>query len=127
MKKRKMRQKGAKASRRKVAEVAKADLQGPPARETIVLHGDREREVEGERRQYTESSPALAGGDVDADWQRAASVGEEAPGGTVATPDQAVVDEIGGALGVQRAPDEPFRSSAEILEERDRRRWNQPE
>jgi uncharacterized protein DUF6335 len=125
MKKRKTPvRKGAKASRRKVA---KADLEGPPARETIVLHRDCEREVEGERRQYTESSPALAGGDVDADWQRAASVGEEAPGGTVTTPDQAVVDEIGGALGVQRAPDEPFRSSAEILEERDRRRWDHPE
>jgi hypothetical protein len=92
-----------------------------------VLHGDREREVERERRQYTESSPALAAGDVDADWQRAASVGKEAPGGTVTTPDQAVVDEIGGALGVQRAPDEPSRFSAEILEERDRRRWDQPE
>src|SRR5262245_2687778 len=79
-------------------------LQGPPARETIVLKDDRERQAEEELREYTASSPRLTGGDVDADWQRADSVGEEAPGGTVSTPDQSVVDDLGAALGVQRAP-----------------------
>ena len=64
------------------------DLLGPPARETIMLRDDRERELEEELALHTESSPKLTAGDLDADWQRAATVGEEAPGGTVATPDQ---------------------------------------
>src|SRR5215470_3262060 len=97
-------------------------LQGPPARETVLMHSDAEREVQEEARHYTQSSPRLTAGDVDADWRRADSVGEEAPGGTVATPDQAVVDDIGEALGVPRAPDEEFRPSSEILEGRDRYR-----
>ncbi|HET7342699.1 MAG TPA: DUF6335 family protein, partial [Methylomirabilota bacterium] len=88
--------------------VPEEELQGPPAAETVMIRTDREREAEEELRQHTASSPALAGGDVDADWQRAADVGEEAPGGTVATPDQDVVDDIGDALGVPRAPDEEF-------------------
>ena len=66
---------------------------------------------------------ALTGGDLDADWQRAASSGEEAVGGSVATPDQNVVDEIGEALGVVQAPDAELRTSGEILEERDRHYW----
>jgi Family of unknown function (DUF6335) len=57
------------------------------------------------------TSPALAGGDV-ADWPRAESAGEEAVGGTVATPDQDVVDEIGRALGVEQAPDAEVRHLA---------------
>jgi len=74
---------------------------------------------------YTATSPKLSGGDVDADWKRAASVGEEAVGGSVATPDQDRVDDIGDALGVPRAPDDEIRTSAEILEERDRYRWEE--
>jgi hypothetical protein len=109
-------------ARRKQDEV---DLQGPPPREATILRSDREREAEAELERFHETSPALAGGDVDADWQRAASVGEEAPGGTVATPDQSVVDDLGGALGVPRAPDEELRTSQEILEGRDRNRWEQ--
>jgi hypothetical protein len=35
----------------------------------------------------------LSGGDVDADWARAQSSGDEAVGGSVTTPDQDVVDE----------------------------------
>ena len=42
-----------------------------------------------------------------------------------ATPDQNVVDELGSALGVPRAPDEEVRTSGEILERRDRYRWEQ--
>jgi hypothetical protein len=102
-------------------------LQGPPPREATILRTDREREAEEELAAFAETGPELAGGDVDADWQRAASVGEEAPGGTVATPDQDIVDDIGRALGVPRGPDEPVRSSQEILEGRDRHRWEQEE
>jgi hypothetical protein len=110
------------------ARVSKEEeLQGPPARETVWEPSDRERAVEEELREHTSSSPALTGGDPDADWQHADSVGEEAPGGSVATPDQSVVDDLGAALGVPRAPDEAFRSSAEILEDRDRNRREQEE
>jgi hypothetical protein len=65
----------------------------------------------------------LTGGDLDADRQRAASSGEEAVGGSVATPDQDQVDAIGQALGVERAPTAEVVSSHEMLEGRDRRRW----
>lgn len=107
------------------AGAANDDLQGPPARETTVIRTDRERAAAQERRRHTATSPAMTGGDTDADWTRAAHVGEEAVGGTVATPDQNVVDDLGRALGVPQAPDAEFRPSAEILEGRDRRRWEQ--
>jgi hypothetical protein len=70
------------------------------------------------------TGPTLTGGDLDADWQRAASSGEEAVGGSVATPDQDVVDEIGQALGVPQPSDAQVRTSEEILRERDRRYWH---
>jgi hypothetical protein len=71
-----------------------------------------------------DTEPVLSGGDVDADWGRAASSGEEAVGGSVATPDQDVVDEIGRALGVEQEPDAPVTTSAEILQARDRHYWH---
>ena len=51
-----------------------------------------------------------------------AMVGDEEPGGSVETPDHDLVDQWAGALGVERSPDSPVRSSAEVLEDRDRRR-----
>jgi predicted RNA-binding Zn-ribbon protein involved in translation (DUF1610 family) len=57
------------------------------------------------------TSAKLSAGDVDADWQRADAVGEESVGGSVATADQSVVDELGAAFGVPRAPDEEVRTS----------------
>lgn len=70
-----------------------------------------------------ETSPRLTGGDVDAAWTMAHTAGDEAVGGSVATPDQDVVDELGEALGVEQEPDEEFRTSEEILRERDLDRW----
>ena len=84
-------------------------------------------EAEKDAADFTATSPTLTGGDVDADWKRAAGVGEEAVGGSVATPDQDRVDDIGDAFGVQRAPDDEVRTSAETLEERDRYRWEEEE
>ena len=60
---------------------------------------------------------------MDADWQNAWACGDEAVGGSTATPDQDVVDELGEALGVAQAPDAEFRTTGEILAERDRHRW----
>jgi uncharacterized protein DUF6335 len=96
-----------------------------PPRETIQIHSDVEREVEEHAALFPDTSPTLTGGDPDADWERASSVGEEAVGGTVATPDKSVVDDLTDALGMPRAPDEPVRTSEEILAERDRHRWDQ--
>ena len=67
----------------------------------------------------------LTGGDLDADWQRAWDSGDEAVGGSTATPDQDIVDEIGRALGVEQEPDAEVWTSREILRERDRHRWEQ--
>jgi hypothetical protein len=69
----------------------------------------------------------LTGGDVDADWRRADSIGEEGVGGSVATPDRGTIDDLGEALGVPRAPDDEVRTSGEILGGRDRDRWEQEE
>jgi hypothetical protein len=44
--------------------------------------------------------------------------------GSVATPDQDIVDEIGRALGVEQEIDAPVRASDEILRARDRLRWH---
>jgi hypothetical protein len=71
---------------------------------------------------HTETSPALTGGDVDADWESAYSVGDEAPGGDNPTPDQNNVDDIGVALGVEYADNEELEG-ADKIEERDRHRW----
>jgi Family of unknown function (DUF6335) len=98
------------------------ELQGPPPREATIIHDDRQRQLEEHLQEHTDTGPELTAGDVDADWERASSVGEEAPGGTVATPDQDVVDEINKAWGVPRAPDEEVRTSGEILDARDRKR-----
>jgi hypothetical protein len=73
--------------------------------------------------EHHETGPAATAGDLDADWQRAESSGEEAVGGSVSTPDQDRVDEIGHALGVEQPSAAPLRSSEEMLEERDRRYW----
>jgi hypothetical protein len=73
---------------------------------------------------HTETSPRLTGGDVDADWQAAYSSGEESVGGSVATPDQDIVDELGRALGIEQEADAPVRTSEEILRARDRLRWH---
>lgn len=73
---------------------------------------------------YTATGPYLSGGDVDADWQHADSIGEEAVGGSVATPDQDVVDEIGRALGVEQKSDAEVTVSEDMLRRRDRLRWH---
>lgn len=77
-----------------------------------------------ERLEHPETSPLLSGGDLDADWARAQSSGEEAVGGSVTTPDQDVVDELGRALGVEQPADAEVRTSDEILKARDRHRWH---
>jgi hypothetical protein len=71
---------------------------------------------------HTETSPVMTGGDVDADWEDAYSVGDEAPGGDNPTPDQDRVDDIGKALGVTYDDNEELKASDKIAD-RDKHRW----
>ena len=84
-------------------------------------HSGREA-LRQEMSRHTESSPTLTAGDVDAKWQDAYAVGDEAPGGDNPTPDQDRVDDIGRALGIQYQDNEELRGGEEVLE-RDRHRW----
>lgn len=71
---------------------------------------------------HTGTGPSITAGDVDANWEAAESVGDEAPGGDNPTPDQDVVDEIGRALGVEYDDDEELQGGDEIAA-RDHDRW----
>jgi uncharacterized protein DUF6335 len=71
---------------------------------------------------HASMSPAITGGDVDADVESAYFSGDEAPGGDNPTPDQDIVDDIGRALGVEYQDNEELRASDKVAE-RDRKRW----
>ena len=71
---------------------------------------------------YTHTSPELTGGDIDARWDQAALVGDEAVGGTVATPDRSIVEELGAAVGLDYDDGVSLQTN-EILDERDSARW----
>ena len=72
--------------------------------------------------EHGDMTPALTGGDVDADWENAYFSGDEAPGGDNPTPDQEVVDDIGKALGVQYDDNEELKSTDKV-NKRDKHRW----
>jgi hypothetical protein len=77
-----------------------------------------------EQRSQDTTVPAdavLAGGDIDAAGDQAAS-GEETVGGSTPTPDQDLVDEIGRAAGVSYEDAEPLNMSGKV-ERRDDERW----
>jgi len=78
--------------------------------------------LEQTRREHTETSPQMTGGDVDADWEDAYAVGDEAPGGDNPTPDQDRVDDIGRALGIEYADNEELKAGDKIAN-RDRNQW----
>jgi hypothetical protein len=80
------------------------------------------REMKERLAEHNETSPALTGGDVDADWEGAYSSGDEAPGGDNPTPDQDLVDDIGRAVGVEYQDNEELKGEAKIAK-RDRNRW----
>jgi hypothetical protein len=80
------------------------------------------RELHEKFTKHTETSPAITGGDIDADWESAYSVGDEAPGGDNPTPDQDIVDDIGKAVGVEYEDNEELKGEKKISD-RDRHRW----
>lgn len=79
-------------------------------------------EIAEERADHANMTPAITGGDVDADVEDAYFTGDEAPGGDNTTPDQDVVDEIGRALGVEYQDNEELRGSDKVAA-RDKHRW----
>ena len=79
------------------------------------------RQLREKLRQHHETSPGLTAGDVDADWERSDG-GKESPGGTVATPDQDIVEEVGEALGLTFQDNEEVDSPGKLAR-RDRHRW----
>jgi hypothetical protein len=80
------------------------------------------RAVQQRYADHNETSPALTAGDVDADWESAYSVGDEAPGGDNPTPDQDIVDDIGRAVGVEYQDNEELKGEEKIVR-RDEHRW----
>ena len=67
-------------------------------------------------------TPAITGGDLDADWENAYFSGDEAPGGDNLTPDQENVEELGAALGLSYDDNEELKGSDKVIE-RDKHRW----
>lgn len=111
--------------RKQLREVEES-LPGPPSSLNMDRHASAARtgraEMREARREHTETSPAMTGGDVDADWEDAYAVGDEAPGGDNPTPDQDRVDDIGRALGVEYQDNEELKGSDKIAS-RDKHRW----
>lgn len=60
-------------------------------------------------RENTHSDPSLSAGDIDARWEDAESSGDETVAGSMPTPGQSDVEEMGRALGVNYASDEPLK------------------
>lgn len=67
------------------------------------------------------SDITLSGGDIDA-TQSGTDSGEEAVGGSVPTPDQDIVDELGKAVGITYEDTEPLRFGDKVAD-RDAQRW----
>ncbi len=111
--------------RKQLREVEES-LPGPPSSLNMDRHGSAARtgraEMREARREHTETSPAMTGGDVDADWEDAYAVGDEAPGGDNPTPDQDRVDDIGRALGIEYQDNEELKGSDKVAS-RDKHRW----
>jgi hypothetical protein len=116
---------GLERARRRLREVEES-VPGPPSSLDLDRRPSAARsgrhEMGESRRDHNEVSPELTAGDVDADWESAYSVGDEAPGGDNPTPDQDRVDDIGKAIGVQYEDNEELKASDKITE-RDKHRW----
>jgi hypothetical protein len=110
---------------RKAGRKKSAAPRGRTARRAAALEDRGEiTGLAGEMADHPETGPALSAGDLDANWMRAHDSGDEAVGGSTATPDQDIVDEIGRALGVPQDPEAEVRTSDEMLHDRDRLRWH---
>jgi len=111
--------------RKRLREIEES-IEGPPSSldmdRTASAARSGRRHMQDTLEDHNETSPALTGGDVDADWEDAYAVGDEAPGGDNPTPDQDRVDDIGKALGVTYEDNEELKGADKIAE-RDKHRW----
>jgi hypothetical protein len=73
-------------------------------------------------RENTSTDPTLSGGDIDAGWDMAESQGDEAVAGSMSTPEQNDVQEMGAAMGVTYQDNEELKVG-EKERERDTHRW----
>lgn len=107
------------------AKLPNYDLTAPDgellARENLAEAGAHRTRQELE--QHNSTGPTLTGGDLDADWQGAEAVGDEAVGGHSPTPDQSLVDEIGKAVGFDPEDGGELHTVEELAAERDHNRW----
>jgi len=109
--------------RKRLPEVELEEFSGEGSDERLLRSArSGHDELRAELRLHTEASPELTAGDVDAKWQDAYAVGDEAPGGDNMTPDQDRVDDIGKAIGVVYDDDEELMGGDEI-NARDEHRW----
>jgi len=99
-----------------LSESYSTGLQGKPGDRT----GSYSRR--SDKHLYNDADPILTGGDIDANYEQAAVVGDEAVGGTVATPDQDIVEELAAAVGVEVHDQTPLAVN-DMLEHRDEQRW----
>ncbi len=83
--------------------------------------GGRQK-LEEKLNEHNGMDPTLSGGDVDAAWEDSNMSGEESVGGSVSTPDQDVVDELGEAAGLTYKDYEELDYDKKVLS-RDRERW----
>ncbi|HYN06872.1 MAG TPA: DUF6335 family protein [Vicinamibacterales bacterium] len=109
--------------RRRLSELERAEAAKPVQDDRLIAAARTgHAELQQSLLEHTETSPTLTAGDVDAKWQDAYAVGDEAPGGDNPTPDQDRVDDIGRALGIQYQDNEELKAD-EKIRERDRHRW----
>lgn len=79
-------------------------------------------QLEEELDEHNFQNPQISGGDLDAAWDASVQAGDEAVGGSVITPDQDIVENLGEAVGLPYADDEPLNTEEKLLK-RDRARW----
>jgi hypothetical protein len=79
------------------------------------------RKLKEKLNEHHSLSPNLSADDIDAAWEDSNVSGEESVGGTVPTPDQDIVEELGEAVGLTYKDNEPL--NGDKLAERDRHRY----
>jgi len=108
-------------------DAGRAESSKEPVDQEVQQEFDSAQKMGGDRlakklSEHNSQTPKLSGGDLDAAWDRS-SEGEESVGGSHATPDQSVVEDLGAAVGLNYEDNEPLRTT-EKLQERDRNRWD---
>lgn len=79
-------------------------------------------ELEERLTEHNSTSPALSGGDIDAEWEDANDSGAESVAGHNPTPDQSDVEENAHAMGIDYQDNEPLDFEKK-LERRDENRF----